>query len=622
LDTSPLDLVDGLNASAAYYRFVEADMYDNGLTVMRDKRDFRLAFLARIDVLLSYEHDNYARSLIRYEIERQTSALANVDRRPSEANILERARASDREGVRLLKLSDPLTVETLRHAYRVAAKTHHPDVGGDTEAMRKINDAYTVFMALLEQDAAARSTLGELRVASVEDVFRNARIQRFTAYLDDLAADRALETYVELGPMVFDQVYRGVELVAKLCELLAAANRPEDAGTVLSDLEKLVERARARGLTYTGHFERCRAGCNAPATIRFVPNHLRQADNLLRLGVIDEKRYAAIKSRVLRNEEQVDQARDEFQEAVRGDSFLLLPLDPKAMSVPEGLIPPPAYYSRIETLLEPQRSEYACAFHGGRTDLIGKYLAVRFDTLMRSAFLGYSDLDALVAETQSLVGTAGIKPSLRSVGEVVLRMIRFLQTRSRSDRAWRVEKLLKLDGDGNRAVTLTVSLTGESLLFMPRPIVPTPSYVDFATGPMERIDRFSATGREKSPEEEAEDRIRYADRRAFYESDVFKRARDAVYAREKCPDLIVATVSTLLETIYDRLATEPEQSLDVGDWTDKLTANLMKTKRFAEVPIWLDRYEALPAELKARTKDGVAETIRKRRIRAASLLAK
>lgn len=45
---------------------------------------------------------------------------------------------------RLLGLSPSATLEEIERAYRNKAKVHHPDLGGDDDTMRALNEAYNL----------------------------------------------------------------------------------------------------------------------------------------------------------------------------------------------------------------------------------------------------------------------------------------------------------------------------------------------------------------------------------------------------------------------------------------------------------------------------------------------
>ncbi len=52
---------------------------------------------------------------------------------------------------RMLGLSPSATWEEIERAYRRKAKLHHPDLGGDEDTMRALNEAYQRLKALREQ---------------------------------------------------------------------------------------------------------------------------------------------------------------------------------------------------------------------------------------------------------------------------------------------------------------------------------------------------------------------------------------------------------------------------------------------------------------------------------------
>lgn len=45
---------------------------------------------------------------------------------------------------RLLGISPTATIDEVERAYRQKAKVHHPDLGGDDDAMRALNEAYNL----------------------------------------------------------------------------------------------------------------------------------------------------------------------------------------------------------------------------------------------------------------------------------------------------------------------------------------------------------------------------------------------------------------------------------------------------------------------------------------------
>ena len=99
-----LDLVDGVNALAANFRYLEAQAYYDAFTSARDRRDFRYELLTRIRAILAYERDAAACELIQNEITREAEAEqagAHADRMDPALS----ARSRDPKGYILLNLS-------------------------------------------------------------------------------------------------------------------------------------------------------------------------------------------------------------------------------------------------------------------------------------------------------------------------------------------------------------------------------------------------------------------------------------------------------------------------------------------------------------------------------------
>lgn len=608
------NLVDGINALATYYRYLEAEAYDRGLKTMREHRDFRDEFLNRANAVLLYEQDSDARDQIALAIARETEAFAAAPAMVIGDSAAE-ARSRDPQGYALLDLAPPLTLENLKSAYRRAALAHHPDVGGDNETMRKINDAYELFSAVIRRRAAQETlaTGSQPVVANdVDSFFVRVRFGKLSMLLDDLAADAAIEVYDTLSIANLEAQFRSWDLVAKLCELLAACSRPDDAKRVLHDLGTLVEDGGKRELILGPIYRKASEACCDPKAIRFIPNHARQANNLLRLGIIDQRRYDAILKRVGEAEEKTSDQEEAFEKFAASYRFLQLPMDPAVDAVPvTGLVPGPDYYARVETMSDAQRREYARAFHGGAAALTAKYLAVRMDAVLRAPFVGYCDFNALLAELRALDTAPGMKPGLAALCKEAITVISFLASLAESQRAQRIAALKALDSVPGP--TITISPVGVSVS-MPRPITMNPAFTQFATGPMERIERYAKTGSEFTVEEQQESRRRWDETRGFHDSDLYKRARDATW-KEKNPEAVVTAVSALCDAMYERAVQTRDDALEIGYWTDKLTIALVKLKRFDDALRWIRRFDDAPKAMKERTADGVVGALRRRRAR-------
>ena len=627
----PPDLVDGLNALAAYYRYLEADAYDAGLKVARDRRDFRDDFLRRIDAILAYQTDNDARRLIQHEIEKEVAAFeSGLSFQPSRDVDLE-ARTRDAAGYALLALSTPLTWESLRAAYRDAAKKHHPDVGGDVVTMQHINDAYSLFTAILRRSGAQQAAIdGQplIVVDSVERLFRKVLLTKLAGLIDDLAGDTAFVIYSRLTMEDIEQAYRGVDLVARLCELLAAAGKSDDAAIVLRNLKSLTERAAARRLNYQPLYIGASEGCKDPKRIRFIPNHIRQADNLLRLGIIDRERYDALAKRIGFAQEKVHKDQAAFADYLRGRQFLKLPKDPVLDDTPiGGLVPAPGYYSRVETLSPAELSEYARAFHSANAQLVLKYLAVRLDALLRAPFMGFTNIAAILEELRFISAAPGLPGTLPQLCQEAIKVVDFLNKITTSERQERIELLNSLDAVPGSPTVLTVTVDVSSGDFkaqkprLQRPIFLNPQFTEFAIGPLERIERYVRTGSGLTVGEQQAERQRLDESRAFHESEVYKRAREVTWAKRADPQEVVAAVSSLCEAIYARIA-QGDRVGEIAYWTNALTTNLVKLRRFQEALQWFQRLDGATPEVCESLSPSMALAMAKRRERCINALKK
>lgn len=629
LATSAPDLVDGINALAAYYRYIEAEAYDAQLKTARERRDFRGEFLQRMNALLGYEGDADAKRQIQHLIEKEVAAYqSGLDFEPSR-DVDAEAKSRDAAGYSLMEVSAPLTWESLKAAYRAAAKKYHPDTGGDSATMARVNEAYALFTAILRRSGAEQAALNGqpmIAVDSADKLFSRVRLTKFAALVDDLAADTAYETYQQLSLSDIEQAYRGVEPVARLCELLAAGGRSEAAARVLSDLNGIVERAAAHQLNYRPFYIGASEVCKNPKSARFVPNHIRQANNLLRLEIIDQKRYDAIVKRVGAAEDQVHEDQAAFLNYLAGRNFLMLPKDPTPDDGPlNGLVPVPGYYSRVETLSPAQSREYARAFHARATQLVSKYLAVRLDALLRAPFMGFTDLAAVLEELHVFAAAPGLRGTMPYLCQEAITVVKFLNDITPSEREERIQLLNSLDAVPGTptAMTLTIDAsTGDvqsTGLRMQRPIFLNSQFTKFATGPLERIERYIRTGSELTVSEQQAEHQRLAESRAFRESDVYKRARGLTWAKQKDPEQVVSAVSALCEAMYERIS-EGDTTMEVGYWTNHLTINLVKLHRFEVAIDWIDRFKSAPHDVQDKMTPSEVAALEKRRIRCAKAI--
>ena len=397
---------------------------------------------------------------------------------------------------------------------------------------------------------------------------------------------------------------------------MAAWSRSAEAQRVARDLQEVTKRASARCVNFAPIYRQTVEHCSDPKRIRFVPNHERQARNLLRLGIIDQARFDTTIARIGSAEKDVSAGVSEFAQFVERHAFLRLPMDPPADNTPiTSLVPAPGYYSRVESLTPTQLREYSHAFKGRDAHLALKYLPLRIDALVRASLIGYRDLKAIVSELRTIDAISGLSHSAQFMCSEALRITTFLYRLSKSERDKRIALLISLDGvPGQRDVKIDVT---EITTTRTRPILLTSRYSAFATAPLERIERYIRSGSELNEQErEAESKL-WTSSNAFRNSAIYKRAQNATWAKQKDSVEIVASVSDLCEAMYQRAA-EGDLTLEIGYWTNTLTIHLVKLEQFTEAVRWIDRLEGLPEAIKRRTTGSVATSLKKRRLRSVS----
>jgi curved DNA-binding protein CbpA len=80
----------------------------------------------------------------------------------------------------ILGISDTATVEEIKKAFKLKAKEHHPDTGGDAEFFKKIKLAYDNLI-----DAAKRATFDSSLNSSPEDTFNLIKL-----FVDELLPEQ------------------------------------------------------------------------------------------------------------------------------------------------------------------------------------------------------------------------------------------------------------------------------------------------------------------------------------------------------------------------------------------------------------------------------------------------
>jgi hypothetical protein len=487
------DLVDGENALAAYHEFVEASIYARSLKSVGAARGFHSELIARAQALLAFADDNNGMASIDAEIQAANAKLAGTSAENAGAtSAFARARELEPHGFGLLNMQGPFDIPTLKSAYRAAVKRHHPDVGGDTAIMQHINEVYGLFFAALQQDAAREQTdanQGCRTVAqSVSEVMNETRRTIFLADVDDFAADAAY-TLLQALPLPIDSSLDSSVFpsILRLAAMLGAMGKAQEARAALDVGETEFARLTARGLNFAHSFAWAARMVAEPKALRLVINHQRQADNALRLGLINRARYDQTMKRLNSNAAEAAAQQANLVAALGAIDFADLPLGPHGpVTPPAGLVPMPDYYARLDDLEATQIDEYQRGFVGHDGALIVKYIFVRLNALLKAVIQGYDPVAAL-KETQTVRDAALPKSSLQYYAGELGSLLEFFDQQGAEDRKERFAILLNFDKVG-RGRSMRVGSTPYSIrISVPEPITLSGRFLQLARQPLEQL---------------------------------------------------------------------------------------------------------------------------------------
>jgi hypothetical protein len=296
----------------------------------------------------------------------------------------------------------------------------------------------------------------------------------FSVHLDDWALDKAS---VQLEALMSD-ASSGTPFMRRPFRLMRLT---QDATKLMSRLtlthmdreiavaERAVRKIEAEELRSNETSSEVSLGISwPPRSPKVVLNHIRQAENALRLGIIDHRRYDRLVGKfadaaLAEERRQADQDAM-LHEYVRILGFLRLPTDlmVHATESAQRLVPEPGYYvTRSEDLTKEQQSEYYSAFSGRVSpELVRKYKFVRLQSLLETAILYDSDLsfEAIEREALLLGQLSGDRDDYYSAA--VADAVQFLERLPQENRAERLALLRHLNGD-KRTIVGPFAFTGE-----------------------------------------------------------------------------------------------------------------------------------------------------------------
>lgn len=628
----------------AYFEAREHEAYFRSLKHANTRRDFHgLIIPVLIDLageILSSPDTKALDAIL------DVSAATRVGSASMATSVAE-AKALHPAGFDALGVGDPLDFESLKSSYRRAARRCHPDAGGSHDAMVLVNEAYALFHALLYRRRATEAATGggdegawlgsDAPVRSARDYLGSVGELLFSIKLDEWSLDDAQYWFKEITSADWAPTTKTrdpqtrVDLLGP-CSTLAgrlwAAGMRDRAMEVYRFAEALLAIARTKGMYEGGGLWNADPYIKDGQKLRIILNHRRQADNALRLGLIDAKRHGQILARVGGKSADEQGRGDSLRTFVAEVGFLQdLPTDraAKGKVAQAGLVPEPDHLDeRLEDLADDQQAEYLRAFGAGaEPGLVRKYISVRLTSLLRSLILHDDgpDPSAVERECRALEQFRG-KSGDGASGRVA-DAARFLGGLGTDQLRARLDLLRQMDAkasDGSvQTITINlVSMTSESAYsdsrFRVRPVW---RYLETVQVPLDRLRLAMATGSTKSKREEAEERkvwnrdVGLANK--LHERGDYKTLWAACDRGKEDPEGVVKLAAPYIEKLLgigEKM--ELVEHLHVGIWYDNLTIALVRLKRWSEAQAHLERFYDLPERYRRGSNESDLESMRKR----------
>ena len=328
---------------AAYFEAREHESYYRSLKLVDPRRAFHQYI---IPVLIDFIGETIANpNTAALDAVIDAAAVARLIVKPTDQVVAE-AKRLHTVGFNLLGIENELSVETLKSLYRRAARKYHPDAGGSDEEMKKVNEAYSLFHELLCQSrfvvteaAAAVQTANEFvaPIRTAKDYAYVLGLLLLEIKLDDWALDDAHYWLSMLcSPEWADADYAQHEQsrwrTFYQCDTLAglqwAAGRKEESHQAHVYGEAILRASGGTDNWALARFFEMERYVEQGEKLRLVLNHRRQADNALRLGLIDQKRYIKTIERLRSKDKKNERRDDAFGRYIKEVGFLTeLPTD-------------------------------------------------------------------------------------------------------------------------------------------------------------------------------------------------------------------------------------------------------------------------------------------------------
>jgi len=459
---------------ASYFNSKERIAYFISLKHVDKKRAFHEELITILEKFLKEVAIEKAEDFLDKEIFSKKNSSEFIGISPKD---IAQVKELNPRGCKLLGFKDPLSFQSLKSSYRKAAFEYHPDKGGRHEDMLAINDAYQQFHNLLcMMQEGVIGTGGQMETAeqitgpdghlyeapkSARDYIYWVKILLAEVYLDDWNLEKAFNAYL---PIEQDQSYkpyferdrhRILKFTETITKRLLSTALKEETNRTYETFTIITNEMITRGIgdphyweERLGKMQKFKSGEKKP---RIILNHIRQAENALRLGAIDRKRFEKLGFKYKGKAELLNKREELLQEYIKTNGFIReLPYDAKAnkLASKKPLIPEPEYYgNNIYVLDNDQQAEYFIAFSDNTNlQLLNKYLFVRLDSLINSVIRNFNTtlLKRSINELEFILSLQEPKKSGIYYIEKILELFHFFRDLNEDDLRERLELLVKI----------------------------------------------------------------------------------------------------------------------------------------------------------------------------------
>jgi hypothetical protein len=647
---------------ARYFAAREDEVYFRSLKSQTDGRDFYPRLVGPFTELLNFSSDTTSLELLDSVVFRSREKIE----RPSPAlQVFEYLQRTNRRGVELLGLAAPITFDSLRAAYKKAARRHHPDLGGSSEDMKLVNLAYTEFHNVISRwndspvtEKAAGASLDSiigyscLEIRSAAAYLTSIGATLVAIYTDSWGVDDAFAALQRLREhdLLSTSFAKTNEFASSFGRLLIRLAKRLHTARLISEA-KVVQKC---GLPFTAraievdHFpegwrssskmlrvalEELDGILEGDAELKVVIMHPCQAENLYRLEVIGEKRYREVQARFQKRrsgDESLNLDLARFRE--RG-GFILLPYDVPFHCVARrnSLVPVPTYYFyRIDHLSDDQRAEYFYAFGpSGSCDYIRQYLYTRMSSYLCSLVHDFSAEEAEVIERECEL-LRKLFPQNAPLLDAVLAVSRHLRQLDSATRKEKLSLLQRLDTrERPQPGVIVISLFGEGAGDTHIRITPSQRYCSVVMASLARLQMALQTGSTQTAEEQGKEKNDWSRDvqliRQLHDNDIATRARDTFWNHRDEPGKVADALKPHIEQLLDAgswIAPQNVGELQLGYWIDGISAALVRLKKWSEARDWLELFLGLDAHYQDRLAESEREKMLKRLARCKEQLAK